>query len=268
MCAIERSRSAGIRLSTLSAIGREAADPQVAADDDDGNLHAADQVDEVAVDAAQLVVARLQLIVDRVQLFVGRLQFLLGGVELLVGALQLLVARQDLFVRRLQLLVGGLELLDDRSACTRGWPRARAAARSASTTCVTLRAAAGFALPRASLIGGEPRCDVSRRTAPGNAAARPPLSGTTSTLTRSPAVARRARCRSSRRAGRLDLARGSARRCARRRAVLRAASCSRLRLASPGAGSRNGPVCPRNWTICRSRPPPRRPASSDRESGG
>src|SRR5215468_12182237 len=50
--------------------GREPADAQVGAHDDDGNLHAPEQVDQVAVQAAQLLVPAMELFVDRVQFFV------------------------------------------------------------------------------------------------------------------------------------------------------------------------------------------------------
>ena len=114
MWPIERSRSAGIRFSTFSAIGvkrRMRRSP----------LTITMAIWTLPSRLIRSLLTRLssslrdvQLLVDGVQLLVGRLQLLLGGVELLVGALQLLVARQDLLVGRLQLLVGGFELLDDR----------------------------------------------------------------------------------------------------------------------------------------------------------
>src|SRR5262249_36084947 len=51
----------------------EAADAQVAADHDDGDVHASHQVGQGVVDMGQLEVAVLQLFVDRSQLFVRRL---------------------------------------------------------------------------------------------------------------------------------------------------------------------------------------------------
>ena len=71
MWPMARPSRPGIRFSTFSAIGVKRRMRRSRADDHDGDLDAAEQVDEVAVDAAQLVVAAVQLLVDGVQLLVG-----------------------------------------------------------------------------------------------------------------------------------------------------------------------------------------------------
>ncbi len=103
----------GDQVQDLFGHGREAANAQLVIDDDDGDLHAAQQVDQVAVGPAQLLVAAVQFLVDGVEFLVGGLQFLAGGVQLFIGALQLLVAGEDLLIGGLELLVGGFEFLDD-----------------------------------------------------------------------------------------------------------------------------------------------------------
>ena len=93
--------------------GGEAADGEVIAEHDDGDIDAGEQVGEVVVDLAELDVAGLQFLVEGGQLLVGGLQFFLGGLQFLVGALQFLVAGLDFLVGRFEFLVGGLLLLDD-----------------------------------------------------------------------------------------------------------------------------------------------------------
>src|SRR5207244_3241544 len=126
---------------------REAADTEIDGHDDDGDLHAREQVREVAVHPAQLIVAAVQLLVHRVELLVGRLELLLGGVQLLVRALQLLVARQRLLVRRLQLLVRRLELLDGRL----------------QVLAVRSQLPLELANPRSLAPGGRPAVSLARR---------------------------------------------------------------------------------------------------------
>ncbi len=94
--------------------GGEPPQAQVRAQQDHRDMQAAEQVDQVVAEQAQLPVAVLQLLVEGRQLFVARLELFLGGLELLVEALQLLVAGEDLFIRRLQLFVGAALVLDDR----------------------------------------------------------------------------------------------------------------------------------------------------------
>ena len=93
---------------------REATDAQVRPEHDDRHLHAADQVQQVVVDAMQLQVAVVQLVVDGRQLLVARLDLLLRGLQLLVAALQFLVGRLHLLVGDLQFVVGDLLLFDHR----------------------------------------------------------------------------------------------------------------------------------------------------------
>ena len=104
----------GDQVEDLFRHRREAPDAQVLPDDDDGRLDAAEEVEQVVVEQAQLRVAVLQLVVDRGQLFVARLDLLLGGLQLFVEALQLLVGRLRLLIGGLQLFVGALLLLDHR----------------------------------------------------------------------------------------------------------------------------------------------------------
>ena len=96
---IGRPDVAGNQIEELFGPRREPADAEIAADDHDGDVHAAEEIGEVAVDTGQLVVARVQLVVHRVQFFVRALQLFFRGVQLLVRALKLLVARQDFLVR-------------------------------------------------------------------------------------------------------------------------------------------------------------------------
>ena len=186
---------------------------------------------------------RVQLLVHRVELLVGRLQLLLGGVQLLVGRLQLLVAREDLLVGRLQLLVGGLQLLDDRlEVLAAGRELLLAAERRAGG----LRAACGLARrrrrPRPRRFARASKRTRKWRWRRHRSAGRPRRrrrASRRSTRTRRPSFGAPA-CASC--APRCSAVR---RPCSRpSRAIF-----SRFRLASPGAGSRNGPVCPRNWTI-------------------
>ena len=114
MSSIGRPTSAGRTFRMLARLGREAADAALAVEDDDRDVDGAEQVDEVAVDLGDLVVAAVQLVVDGGQLLVGRLELLLGGLELLVHALELFVAGDELLVGRAELVVGPAVLLDER----------------------------------------------------------------------------------------------------------------------------------------------------------
>ena len=250
MWPIGRPMSSGHQVQDALGHRREAADAQVARDDDDRDLDAAEQVHEVAVDPAELVVAAVQLLVHRVELLVGRLQLLLGGVELLVGRLQLLVARQDLLVGGLQLLVRGFELLDDRLQDTRGW----SPAPLSRETC-WLHPVDRDGRPIRRGHAGAPASPRRSRVTPSNSTrkcgrvhagervrprrrprASPPFDLTRTCFLRTAAALARGLCS----AARSPWSNPS-------RAIFR-----RLMLGSPGAGSRNTPVCPRNWTICRS----------------
>ncbi len=93
---------------------REAANPQVAADHDDRDIHADQQIDQVVVHPRQLGIAVPQLVVDRDQLFVSGLRLFLGHLQLFVGALELFIGRKDFLVGAFQFLVGVFVLLDDR----------------------------------------------------------------------------------------------------------------------------------------------------------
>jgi hypothetical protein len=109
----ERSADVGVdQVQDRLRARREAADAQVAPEEDDRDQDAVDQVREVVAVLGQLEVAGLELLIDRVELLVARLDLLLRGLELLVDALELLVRRLHLLVRRLQILVRGLLLLD------------------------------------------------------------------------------------------------------------------------------------------------------------
>ena len=114
MSPIGRPTSVGIRLSSFSAAGVKRRMRRSGPTMTMAICDAAEQVDEVVVEPAQLLVAVVQLVVDGGQLLVARLDLLLGGLQLLVGALQLLVGRLHLLVGGLQLFVGGLLLLDQR----------------------------------------------------------------------------------------------------------------------------------------------------------
>src|SRR5216117_733924 len=93
--------------------GSKPPDPPVAAEHDDGNIDADEQVVQIVVEQGLVGISVLQLLVHGRELFVDRLELLLRGLELLIRALQFLVARLELLVGRLQLLVGRFPLLDD-----------------------------------------------------------------------------------------------------------------------------------------------------------
>ena len=100
----------------------EPAHGEVDADEEDRDLHGAEEVLDVVVHPHQRRVAEPELVVERAQLLVRGLQLLLGGLQLLVGAAQLLVARLRFFRRGRR--------PRRRAARGRRWPRpARAAAR-------------------------------------------------------------------------------------------------------------------------------------------
>lgn len=71
----------------------EAAHRQVDADEENGDLHGAEDVLDVVVHPDQGRVAEAQLVVERAQLLVRRLQLLLCGFQLLVRAAELFIAR-------------------------------------------------------------------------------------------------------------------------------------------------------------------------------
>src|SRR5262245_3901124 len=52
----------------------------VVADDEYGDVHRGEEIDEVAVDSAEFLVSGMQFLVDGVQLLVAALQLFLGGV--------------------------------------------------------------------------------------------------------------------------------------------------------------------------------------------
>ena len=90
----------------------ESAHGQVDADEEDRDLHGAEEVLDVVVHAHQRGVPEPQLVVERAQLLVRRLELLLGRLQLLVRAAQLLVARLR-FLRRGGGLVGQLLAIVD-----------------------------------------------------------------------------------------------------------------------------------------------------------
>ena len=71
-----------------------------------------DEVEEIVVDAAELVDLGIEFAIDGIQLLIDGLDFFLGGLQLLVGRLQLFVDRQDLFVGGLELFGGGFIFVD------------------------------------------------------------------------------------------------------------------------------------------------------------
>ena len=95
-------------------LGREAADPAFAVEDDDRDVDGGQQVQEVAVDLRDLLIAALELVVDGGQLLVRRLQLFLRRLELLVHALELFVPRDQLLVGRAEIVVRPPVLLDER----------------------------------------------------------------------------------------------------------------------------------------------------------
>src|SRR6185312_9011637 len=79
----------GQHVQDVPRLGREAADPSLDVEDDDGDVDSDQQVEEVAVRLRDLLIAAVELVVDGGQLFVDRLQLLFGRLELLVEALKL-----------------------------------------------------------------------------------------------------------------------------------------------------------------------------------
>ncbi len=87
---------------------------EVAADDEDRQIRAHQQVDHVIVEVVQFLVAVLQLLVDGRQFLVHRLKLFLGGFQFFVRALQFFVAGKDFFVGGAQLLARRILLFDHR----------------------------------------------------------------------------------------------------------------------------------------------------------
>ena len=109
-------RAADVRLDDVqnaSRLGREAADPPLAIEDDDRNVYGYEQIQEIAVDQADLLVPDLKLVIDGGQLFIRRLQLFLRRLQLLVHALELFVARHQLLVGRAEIVIGASVLLDE-----------------------------------------------------------------------------------------------------------------------------------------------------------
>ena len=109
-----RPRSAGTTFRMLLRLGREAADPAFAVEDEDRDVDGGQQVQEIAVDLADLLIAAVELVVDGGQLLVGRLQLFLRRLQLLVHALELFVPGDQLLVGRAEIVVRPAVLLDER----------------------------------------------------------------------------------------------------------------------------------------------------------
>ncbi len=77
-----------------------------------GDGRAFEQVEQVVVDALELLDLVLKAGIDGVELLVQGLELLLGGLELLVGGLELFIGRGDFLVGGLELVVRALELGD------------------------------------------------------------------------------------------------------------------------------------------------------------
>ena len=243
-------RRPGSDSRTRSAIGVNRRIREVAATiDDDGRVHAGEEIDEIGVGMTELLVAGVELLVDGIQLLVGGLQFFLGGIELFVRGLQLLVAREDFLVRRLQFFVGGLEILNDRLQYSRLELELLLQAQQARIVGIFVFARAAVVL-RAFFASACASAGSSNRTRK-NA----PVVGSTNGMHLQVGLDRRV----------FRLLPPEAFRAARALAVaaplkaLRSAWSSpsraifnRLRLASPDASSRNGPVRPRVCRICSS----------------
>jgi len=94
-------------------LGGEAADSQVPSEQEDAEGGGSLEIEQVAVQPAELGVAISHLLVDGDELFVGGLQLFLGRFQFLIDALQLLVGGLDLLVGLLEFLAGGLVLFLD-----------------------------------------------------------------------------------------------------------------------------------------------------------
>ena len=92
----------------------EAADAQIVADHDHGEIDVGHEIELVVVGLGQFGVAVLQFLVERGEFLVAGLQFFLGRFEFLVGALQFLVRGQNFRVRRLEFLERGFVFIDQR----------------------------------------------------------------------------------------------------------------------------------------------------------
>ena len=240
-----RPRSMSFRLKILRDRRREAADQQVAVEEDRGDLGAVEQVAQIVVGLVELLDLALQLVVDRLQLLVDRLRLLARGFQFLVGRLQLLVDRDQLLVRRFQLLERGLVLLDQRlqplarlaqlafelfgggRLVLRSAPaaagRALAARRCRRTRSGTAARRRDRAADRSSDRGTAPG-RRSRRAAPGarpGAASRPPRAARSAGRAAARAAPSRRRCASGRRARFRDICRSASKNGRRRRRASR-----------------------------------------------
>ena len=238
-CVIGRPTSAGIRLSTFSAAGVKRRIRRSSPTITIAICTLASRFTRSLLTRVSSSLRAWSSSLSVFELLVGRLQLLLGGLQLLVGRLQLLVAREDLLVRRLQLLVGGLHLLDDRLQVFARRGQLLLELRDAPAARRRLRARPpprGRSPLRAAAWNSTTKCSAGT-----------PVRGITSRSRLVQPSSERTR-RSSLRTGLRDLRAACS---APRRPCSRPsrASFSRLRLASPGAGSRKAPVLPRNWTI-------------------
>ena len=91
---------------------REPLDLELLVQEHRGDGRAFEQVEQVVVDALELLDLVLKAGIDGVELLVQGLELLLGGLELLVGGLELLIGRRDFLVGGLELVVRALELGD------------------------------------------------------------------------------------------------------------------------------------------------------------
>ena len=129
---------------------RESAHAPLGVDDDHRDLDARENVDQIVVRIAELMVSVLQLLVHRLELLVARLQLLLRGLDLLVARLQLLV-------RRLQLLVRDAELLARREMLRHHGVKVLLGRGELVTQPLDHRATGGDGLALALALGGPGR---------------------------------------------------------------------------------------------------------------
>ena len=105
---------AGDKVQRLCGGCIEPPDLQFIPDQQDRDIDAAQDIQQVVVALRYFLVAVLELVVHGAQFFIGGLKLFLGRFQLLVDALQLFVAGLHFFIERLEFLGGRLIFRNDR----------------------------------------------------------------------------------------------------------------------------------------------------------
>ena len=89
---------AGEDVEEFDGFGGEAADAEIVAEHDDGEVDGAEEVDHVIAEFLEFEVTVLEFFVEGDEFFVGGLEFLGGGLHFFIGAVEFFVAGEDFFV--------------------------------------------------------------------------------------------------------------------------------------------------------------------------